>query len=148
MSFRRALLAGARALSTAPQTGGATTVAQTVTQSSSAAPWVEGMPTRAIADALLSKENYLAPHDALYDEVNQTGVLRSHRHFKHCLKMLKEQNRVRVICLGPEKVASNKRKFSVKLTSRGRSTYSFFKSCYKENAEEPKDAEGLKDALP
>lgn len=111
--------------------------------------WIRGMPTRAIADALMKRENRMAPHEELYNEINKTGILRSRRHFKHCLRMLRTQRRVDVICQGPDRVGSNRLKFAVKLTRRGDSVYSYFKRMETQEAERGEGAQpGLKDALP
>lgn len=85
--------------------------------------WVHNMPTRQIANVLLQQDRQMMDYDLLYGAVEQSGLFRSKRHFKHCLRMLKQQNRVQVICRGPEKAGSAKRLFSVKLTRRGCTIY-------------------------
>lgn len=54
------------------------------------------MPSRSIAAVLLRAEAPVA-NGALYAAAREYGLLRSHRHFKHTLRMMKEQRRVQVI---------------------------------------------------
>lgn len=141
--------ATAAAASAAVPQGAKTVAAQAVKQAS----WVRNLPTRAIANVLLESDSYMASHDALYHAVDKTGLLRSRRHFKHCLRMMSDQKRVKVFCIGPEKVGSAKLKFSVKLTSRGRTIYGFYRrgtlgSLGKVEERAEGEQPGLKDALP
>ncbi|CAN8072771.1 unnamed protein product [Agarophyton chilense] len=87
------------------------------------------MPTRAIAHALMQRESHVAPHDELFREVQHTGLMRSHRHFKHCLKMMRLQKRVLVQCTGLLRVGASQRTFVVKLTRRGHAVYRFYRDC-------------------
>lgn len=114
------------------------------------------LPTRVIADVLLRAGPKPIAHEVLYQEADKSGLMRSHRHFKHCLRMMKDQNRVKVICLGPEKVGSAKRKFAVGLTRKGTILYTkYFKGfeAAKQVRQELKPAQkadqtrGLQDAL-
>ncbi|PXF41637.1 hypothetical protein BWQ96_08648 [Gracilariopsis chorda] len=112
--------------------------------------WVRNMPTRAIAHFLMGYESRLAPHDELFDKVNASGLMRSKRHFKHCLKMMRLQKRVDVVCLGPQRVGSSTRKFAVKLTSRGNAVYRYYRNCERwqvEHGGERPKRPGLTDAL-
>lgn len=54
------------------------------------------MPSRAIAAVLLRSEEPV-PNRQLFVEAHEYGLLKSHRHFKHVLKMMKAQRRVQVI---------------------------------------------------
>lgn len=87
-----------------------------------------GMPTRMIAHVLLQRERPVMEHSDLFQEANASGMFRSHRHFKHCLKMMKHQKRVHIVCLGPERVGSPNRRFAVSLTKRGVHAYSWYRS--------------------
>lgn len=89
--------------------------------------WVNGMPSRLIAQLLLGKSRHMADHKELFEETSSTGLFKSRRHFKHCLKLMKCSKRVDIICLGPERVGSSHRKFSVKLTTRGARIYSSYR---------------------
>lgn len=144
---------------TAPRTGSAITQALSSLSSLSSytshralctAPssWIQDLPTRAIADSLLGKEQYLFSHEKLYEEVNESGLFRSHRHFKHCLKMMRTQNRVKIVCNGPERIASAKLAFSVKLTAKGRSVYRYYREQHARREVAKREQAGLKDALP
>lgn len=90
--------------------------------------WVEDMPTRMIACKLLDRDRLMAGHKELYDEVNATGMLKSRRHFKHCLKLMRISQRIQVICQGPARVGSSRRIFAVKLTKRGQVIYSWHRN--------------------
>lgn len=89
--------------------------------------WVNGMPTRLIAQVLLCKSRCMADHRELFEEISTSGMFKSRRHFKHCLKLMKLSKRLDIICLGPEKVGKSRRKFAVKLTARGERIY----TCYR-----------------
>lgn len=104
------------------------------------------MPTRVIASVLLKEEREMMDHGALFDEVEKSGLLRSRRHFKHCLRMLKDQKRVLIICNGLEKVGSPKRKFSVKLTQRGSVIYTKYSQAPHRESD-GKGQRGLQDAI-
>lgn len=108
--------------------------------------WVRGMPTRQIANVLLQQERHMMDYELLYGEVEKSGLFRSKRHFKHCLRMLKGQDRVQVICRGPEKAGSAKRLFSVKLTRRGGNIYTRYSQMMLE-AEEKDGKQGLTEVL-
>lgn len=112
--------------------------------------WVRNMPTRAIAHFLMRYDSHLAPHDELFNKVNDSGLMKSKRHFKHCLKMMRLQKRVDIVCLGPQRVGSSKLKFAVKLTKRGNAVFSYYRSRESETrqrgGEYPKPP-GLTDAL-
>lgn len=89
-------------------------------------------------------------YDKLYGELEPSGLFRSKRHFKHCLRMLRTQQRVAMVCKGPERAGSARRSFAVKLTRRGSSIYSRYRDI--DNAEEGEDGNGagsggLADAL-
>lgn len=70
----------------------------------------------------------------LYDELIDTGMFRSKRHFKHCLKLMKSKNRVQIVCQGPTEIGSPNLKFAVKLTGKGQRTYLFFRNSYRNKA--------------
>lgn len=139
----------------------ATTVASAATTAARAAPeiasqaaarlkpahWVCNMPTRSIAQVLLRQDNLIMDHGALYQETDRLGLLRSHRHFKHCLRMLKIQKRVLIVCKGPEKPGSAKRAFSVKLTRRGQRIYQYYSGMPDKTDKDGDGERGLKDAL-
>lgn len=93
--------------------------------------WTIGQPTRMIAHKLLEKEKFACGLRELWEEAEQTGMFKSKRHFKHCLKLLKSRQRVDVTCLGPERVGSAKLKFSARLTRRGARTYLWFRQSYR-----------------
>lgn len=141
MATTAASSAGSAVASAIPQ------VAKQVASQLRPAHWVKGMPTRTIAQVLLRQENEMMDHLVLYEETNKLGLLRSRRHFKHCLRMLKDQKRVAVICNGPVHPGSAKRAFKVKLTRRGSRIYTgYSKMPLPEN--DGNDGErGLKDAL-
>lgn len=63
-------------------------------------PWVDGKPTRAIASKLLDMPDYMAESHALYARVFPSGLFRSRRHFKRCVKILRAMNRVDMVCHG------------------------------------------------
>lgn len=111
--------------------------------------WTIGQPTRMIVHKLLEKEKFTHGLRELWEEVEQTGMFKSKRHFKHCLKILKSRQRVDVICLGPQRVGSAKLKFSARLTRRGARTYLWFRQSYRNqlakklaDANSPSDAAG------
>lgn len=133
--------AGAAVATAAPQV--AKKVAEQVTRN---APWISNMPTRAIASVLLQQDRNIMEHDALYSAVEKSGLMRSRRHFKHCLRMLKDQKRVAVICTGPESPGSAKRKFAVKLTRRGNAVYTKYSEAPQREFDRINER-GLKDAL-
>lgn len=93
--------------------------------------WTIGQPTRMIAHKLLEKEKFTCGLLELWEEVEETGMFKSKRHFKHCLKLLKSRQRVDVMCIGPERVGSAKLKFSARLTRRGARTYLWFRQSYR-----------------
>lgn len=57
---------------------------------------VVNMPSRSIAAVLLRSDAPVA-NGALFAGAREYGLLKSHRHFKHTLRMMKEQRRVQVI---------------------------------------------------
>lgn len=101
---------------------GATVAARPSVQALRNTHGVVNMPTRAIA-AVLLKNRVPVPHDELYELSDEYGLFKSKRHFKHCLKMMKQQDRVQVICNGPEYPGASRLSFSVKLTRRGDAIY-------------------------
>lgn len=80
------------------------------------------MPSRAIAAVLLLSETPV-PNKVLYGAAKEYGNIEHHRHFKHVLRMMKGQNRVRVIAGPPEKVGGKKVTYCTQLTRRGRMIY-------------------------
>lgn len=107
---------------------------------------VVNMPTRAIAAVLLQTRRPI-PHEELYDRANEYGLFNSRRHFKHCLKMMKGQDRVRVICDGPRYPGASRRAFSVELTRRGDAIYTRYLGEKPPPPSDPNDIPGLADAL-
>lgn len=118
--------------------------------------WVHGKPTRAIASKLLDMPEYMADSHMLYSNVQPSGLFRSRRHFKQCVKILRSMGRVTMICHGqtnatdvrtplishssksrsrsqaPSRSRSRKSakqvlRFSIGLTPRGRRVYSFYR---------------------
>lgn len=87
-------------------------------------------------------------HMALYEDADKLGLMRSRRHFKHCLRMLKDQKRVQIICKGPVKPGSAKRAFAVKLTRRGERIYQYYSKMPLPSDDGGDGERGLKDALP
>lgn len=83
---------------------------------------VVNMPTRAIA-AVLLRAKAAVPHEELFERANEYSLFHSKRHFKHCLKMMKLQKRVRVICNGPQYPGASRLAFSIELTRRGGTIY-------------------------
>lgn len=57
---------------------------------------------------------------------DEYGLFNSRRHFKHCLKMMKQMHRVRVRCTGPEYPGASRRGFVVELTRRGDKVYKHY----------------------
>lgn len=131
----------------------ATAATQAAAQSMRISPfWVREMPTRQIAHVLLQQERNIMGHDTLFSEVEKSGLFRSRRHFKHCLRMLKDQKRARVICQGPERAGSAKRLFAVQLTRRGATIYHRYskdegKGGKQEKQEHDREKEGIAQAL-
>ena len=80
------------------------------------------MPTRAIA-AVLLRHSRPMKHGDLCTEASEYGLFRSKRHFKHVLKMMKLQRRIKVSSMGPAFPRSPKLAFSVNLTKRGEAIY-------------------------
>lgn len=104
------------------------------------------MPSRAIAAVLLRAPGPVA-HDELYSSAAEYGLLKSRRHFKHVLKLMKGMKRLEVICLGPERPGSAKRAFSVKLTRRGQTIYTRYLDEDGAGGQGEERAPGLQDAL-
>ncbi len=106
------------------------------------------MPTRAIAAVLLRARGSPVTPDDLYAQSNEYGLFNSKRHFKHCLKMMKNMERVRVKSLGPQYPGASKLQFGVELTRRGTQAYTRYLG---ENPPLPPDyttdSPGLADAL-
>jgi len=124
MSTRAVAFAAGTVAKSAAEAAVAATEATAYVGTSRMRAGVANMPTRAIAEVLLRQTEKPMKHETLYEEAAKSGLMRSRTHFKHCLRMMKDQNRVKVICLGPEKPGSAKRKFSVGLTRKGVVVYS------------------------
>lgn len=106
----------------------ATTAAATSTASNALkAAWIRGMPTRAIAAALLDAKHNTLTHEELFKVASESDLIRSRRHFKQCLRLLKDQKRTASFSLGPERVGSANIKFAVRLTLRGEKIYSKYR---------------------
>lgn len=58
------------------------------------------MPSRSIAAVLLRSEKPVQ-NKVLYEQAKEYGLLRSPRHFKHVLRMMKLQKRVKVMPSAP-----------------------------------------------
>jgi len=85
---------------------------------------VVNMPSRAIA-AVLLRAKAAVGHDELYNlacEYDAT-MFKSKRHFKHCLKMMKNSERIRIRSVGPQYPGASKLGFVVELTRRGTVAY-------------------------
>lgn len=108
--------------------------------------WTSGQPTRYIAHKLLDRDRAMCGLRELYEEVMDSGMFRSKRHFKQCLKMMKCKNRVQIICLGPVAIGSPNLKFAVKLTGKGQRTYLFYRNHYR--ARVAVEGEGDNDGKP
>lgn len=89
--------------------------------------WIREMPTRAIAAALLEAERHTLTHEELFKAASESDLIRSRRHFKHCLRLLKDQKRAVSFSLGPERIGSANIKFAVRLTPRGAKIYSKYR---------------------
>jgi hypothetical protein len=83
------------------------------------------MPTRAVAAVLLKSSEPLRSHD-LYARSSEYGFFNSRRHFKHVLRMMKEQRRIQVITGPPERVGGSKLTFTIRLTRRGEQIYTSY----------------------
>lgn len=129
--------------------------------------WVEGKPTRAIASKLLDMPDHMAESHALYAKVNRSGLFRSRRHFKHCVKLMRSMKRVDMVCHGssvPESTSvfpsesgavslnrskryqKEKLQFSIALTGRGRRVYSRLRRISDRNDQENTDPGSNADA--
>lgn len=118
--------------------------------------WVQGQLTRAIGQVLLDAERNAMDKKKLLELLTQTGAAKSYPHFRESIKMLEKMKRIEVSCMGPVKIGSRERKFSVRLTSRGRHVYSWHRlnstaySGFKDNAFDTGSrtkTQGLADAL-
>lgn len=111
--------------------------------------WVRGKPTRAIASKLLDMPDHMAESHALYTQVAPSGLFRSRRHFKQCVKILRAMDRVDMVCHGPLQTSAPtsgsslnvakvpptrprrsrkvKLHFSIALTGKGRHVYSYYR---------------------
>lgn len=141
MASTAASVAGPAAAASVPQA-----TKHIAEQTARSLPWICNMPTRAIASVLLKQEKEMMDHADLFEEAEKSGLMRSRRHFKHCLRMMKNQKRICIICNGPEKVGSAKLKFSVKLTQRGSSIYTRY-SQEPHRELDKRGGRGLQDAL-
>lgn len=112
-------MASTAARSAMGETGG---VARAHWRELNAARGVVNMPSRAIAAVLLKAKSPM-PRDELFEQASEYGMFNSKRHFKHVLKMMKKQNRIRMLCKGPEYPGSSKLAFEVALTRRGDTIY-------------------------
>lgn len=122
-------------------------------------PWVDGKPTRAIASKLLDMPDYMAESHALYAQVIPSGLFRSRRHFKQCVKILRAMNRVDMVCHGPlaapasttpssgatvistrsKRYRKVKLQFSIALTDKGTRVYSSLRRKTGDGAHESTD---------
>lgn len=86
---------------------------------------VVNMPSRAIAAVLLRAKSAVG-HDELYNLSCEydSDMFRSKRHFKHCLRMMKTSERIRIRSVGPQYPGASKLGFVVELTRRGTAAYS------------------------
>jgi hypothetical protein len=109
LAASRARLCAAVAATAAPADAPAAMTAK----AARAARGVVNMPSRAVAAVLLRADEPV-PNGQLYAEAREYGLLQSHRHFKHVLKMMKLQRRVQVIpgppvcfgCVGAPRLAT------------------------------------------
>ena len=112
---------------TIPNAATATATVTAVASNGLKALWIREMPTRAIAAVLLDAKQYTLTHDELFKAANESDLIRSRRHFKHCLRLLKDQKRILSFSLGPERIGSANIKFAVKLTPKGAKIYSQYR---------------------
>lgn len=106
--------------------------------------WQDGRPTRAIASALLKVEGCTLEHKALYEAVDRSGLLRSHRHFKQCLKMMRLSRRACVRSIGLARVGDSRPQFTVSLTRKGRTIYEFQRDHWQPGGWKPvTDSDGI-----
>lgn len=117
--------------------------------------WVQGQLTRAIGQVLLDAERNTMDKKKLLELLTQNGAAKSYLHFRESIKMLEKMKRIDVSCLGPVKIGSRERKFTVRLTSRGWHVYSWHRlnpTAYSESKDNAFDTgrakkHGLTDAL-
>lgn len=98
------------------------TAATASVQALRAARGVVNMPTRAIA-AVLLRARAPVSHEELYRLSDEYALFYSRRHFKRCLRMMRDMQRVRIRSTGPQYPGANKQHFVVELTRRGETVY-------------------------
>lgn len=107
-------------------------------KSTRAARGAVNMPSRAIAAVLLRASAPVRNRD-LYFQAKEYGNIQHHKHFKHVLKMMKVQERVRIIPGPPEKIGGRKLTYCTQLTRRGEAVYTEYLG---EDVPLPGDGEG------